>query len=452
MRTLILLPVLLTACAPRSAYSPPPLPVSAAWPGLEAASTAGRTGEGRWWEEFSDAGLVTLVEDVLAANGNLAAAGYRLERAQLANRLAGRALLPSASASLDSGARTELDGPGESRGSGASLGVSWEVDLSGRLAAERDAASWEAAAMGEDLLATRLGLIGAAVTAWYQLAHANERVTLADESLGYTRRALQLVQLQYQAGAVSRVELRDAEQSVATQEAARTQLVQAQVESRNALAALLARQGYDGPELPRLPREGLPAVDPGLPAEILARRPDLAAAEYRLRASLASADATRAGFYPTLNLTAGLGAASDSLLDFVGNPVASLGALLSLPFLNPERVRLAVGIARADYAASSALFRQTFFDAVTEVSSLLSQRARQADQARALARSLDAARDAEMLYERQYRAGAIPLRNWLDAQERRRNAEIAVTDNRLARIVNQVTLHQALGGDARTPA
>lgn len=444
--------LLLAACGPRTAYAPPPLPVSAAWPEAPATATAGiAVNSGRWWAAFQDAQLVWLVDRVLAANGDLAAAGFRLQRARLATSLAGRALLPEASASLDSGATRALDSSARSKFSGASLGVSWEVDLFGRLDAERDAQRWEAVATAEDLAATRLSLIGTTATAWWQLAHANERIALGEESIAYARRALELVRLQYAAGAVSRVELRDAEQSVAAQEAAQTQLVQGRTEARNALAALLARQGYDGPELTRLPQGDLPAVDPGLPASILARRPDLAAAEYRLRSSLASVDATRASFYPALNLTAGVGTSSNELVEFFANPVASLGALLSLPFLNPERVRLSVGIARADYAAATETFRQSFYNALADVSDTLSARARYAEQADALARSHAAAREAETLYERQYRAGAIPLRQWLDAQERRRSAEAALADNRLNRLVNQVALNQALGGDARVP-
>lgn len=443
----------LVACAPRATHVPPPLPVSTGWVDVPVGATAGAAVDsGRWWADFGDAELVSVVDRVLAANGDLAAAGFRLQRARLATSLAGRALLPEASASLDSGATRALDNSARTKSSGAVLGVAWEADLFGRLDAERDAQRWEAVATAEDLAATRLALIGTTATAWWQLAHANERIQLGEQSIVYARRALQLVRVQYDAGQVSRVELRDAEQSVAAQEAAQTQLVQARTEARNALAALLAQHGYDGPEPPRLPRGELPAVDAGLPARILSRRPDLAAAEHRLRASLAAVDATRASFYPALRLTGAVGTSSNELVEFFANPVASLGALLSLPFLNPERVRLSVGIARTDYEAAVATFRQGFYNALADVSDTLSARARYAEQAGLLGRSLAAAQDAETLYERQYRAGAIALRSWLDAQERRRNAQAAVADNRLNRLVNQVVLHQALGGDARDPA
>lgn len=440
---------LLAGCALHS--RPAPLPAAdPAWPEGVAQGPAAPAASGPWWQGFGQPDLDRTVERMLAANGDLAAAGIRLRRAEMASRLAARALLPAASASLNSTGVAALDSDARARSSGATFGVSWEADLFGRLAAARDAQAWEAAATAEDLAATRLALLGTTVIAWWQLGHANERIRLGDESIAYARRALDLVRVQYGAGFVSRVELRDAEQALAAQEAAQTQLVQARMQARNALAALTGRQDYDGPEPQALPDGPLPPVDPGLPAALLSRRPDLAAAEYRLRSLLATVDATRASFYPSFTLTGSAGTSSgSSLAGFLDNPVATLSAFLTLPFLNPERVRLSVGIARADYDAAVATFRQSFLLALADVATAFSARDRFDEQGRALARSLTAAAEAEALYERQYRSGAIPLRQWLDAQERRRAAAAALADNRLNRLSAAVTLFQALGGDAR---
>jgi len=401
-----------------------------------------------WWDEFQDADLSALVSRVLSVNADLAAAGIRLQQARLSARLATSQLFPTFTASLSSGATRPVDHAADwTDSSGASLGASWEVDLFGRLSAARSAARWEASATERDLAATRLSLIGTTVEAWWQLAYANERIAIGEQSLAYARKALDLVQLQYRAGAVSRLELRDAEQTVASQEASQAQLVQGRVEARNALAALLEQQVYPGPERQSLPRGELPEVQAGLPSSLLSRRPDLAAAELRLRESLATADAVRASFYPALTLTGALGTASDALARFFSNPSASLGAVLSLPFLNVDRVRLSTGIARADYEIAVKDFTQTFYDALRDTANALSSRIQLAQQGTALERSYAAAHDAEQLYERQYRAGAIPMRSWLDAQERRRGAENSLIENRLNRLNAQVALHQALGDE-----
>jgi NodT family efflux transporter outer membrane factor (OMF) lipoprotein len=428
-------------------YAAPALPTKAAW--QAPVDRVQAMPVGNWWSQFRDPGLDTLVDRVLTGNNDLAVAGIRLRQARLSARLAGSQLWPTFGGSAGAGYNARLTGAADpSRSSSTSLNVSWEADLFGRLGAERDAATWEALATAQDLAATQLSLIGTTATLYWQLGYANERIVLGQQSIVYARRALELVQTQYGAGAVSRLELRDAEQSVESQEAAQTQLIQARTETRSALAALLGQQGYDGPEPTSLPRAALPAIPAGLPASLLARRPDLNAGELRLRRTLASADATRASFYPDLSLTGALGTASNTLLGLVGNPAAALSAGLSLPFLNIERVNLSTGIADAEYEAAVAAFRQSFYNALRDVEIALSARTQVAAQGERLERSYAAASDAERLYERQYRAGAIPLRSWLDAQERRRNAESALTDNRFNRLGNQIVLYQALGGDA----
>ncbi|KPH68113.1 transporter [Novosphingobium sp. ST904] len=435
------------AQAVRTSYSQPALPVDAAWD--YAAQGADRLSSVPWWNEFNDPGLTSLVDRVLVANADLAAAGLRLKKAHLAAEQARQGLFPSGNASLSSNASKLLNGGSPwSKSSAASLGVSWELDLFGRLSAAADAAKWEDQASAQDLAETRLSLISTTAQAWWQLGLANEQITIGEESLSYVRRALELVRRQYDAGAVSRLELRDAEQSVAAQESSQTQLIQARVQALKALAALLDRQSYDGAELRELPHQPLPAIAAGVPASLLGRRPDLAAAELRLRGTLASSDATVASYYPSLSLTGTLGTASSSLLKFFSDPAAGIGAMLSLPELNPAKVRLATGIARTDYDIAVQNFRQTFYDALRDTQTVLSAREQYVHQAGFAEDNYAAARDAERLYERQYRAGAIPLRSWLDAQERLRSARTSLIQNRFNQLVTQVQVYQALGGDA----
>ncbi|PNU04446.1 efflux transporter outer membrane subunit [Novosphingobium guangzhouense] len=429
----------------RSQYAAPAVPVAANWD-AGVSGVPQKVGS-QWWNEFDDAALTALVDRVLADNADLAAAGLRLKRAKLSSDLARQALLPSLSASASSDASKALEGGSAwNKSSSTSLGASWEIDLFGRLDAQADAARWEAQATAQDLAETRLALVSTTVQAWWQLAYANEQIALGEQSLAYVRRALELVQRQYDAGAVSRLELRDAQQTVASQEASQTQLIQGRVEALKTIAALLAQQDYDGQEPQALPQGDLPVIAAGVPASLLANRPDLAAAELRLRSTLATSDATVASYYPTFSLTGALGTASSSLLKFFTNPVASLGGALSLAELNPAKVRLATGVARADYDIAVQDFRQTFYDALRDTQIALSAREQYVRQAQFSTRNYDAAVDAEGLYERQYRAGLIPLRDWLDAQERARSARISLIQNRYNRVIAQVQVYQALGG------
>ena len=150
-------------------------------------------------------------------------------------------LLPTPSGSLSSSASRPLDGGNRStsRSSGASLGLSYEVDLWGRLAQTRNAQQWEADATQQDRQATALALAGTTASLYWQIAYLNERLAHADQSLAYTQRTLALVQVQYRAGSVSALDLRESEESLPHQPATRTQPPHPRVEARNALALSL---------------------------------------------------------------------------------------------------------------------------------------------------------------------------------------------------------------------
>ncbi|CAB5714408.1 Outer membrane protein oprM precursor [Delftia tsuruhatensis] len=406
-----------------------------------------------WWHRFGDPRLDAWIALALERNPDLATAGIRVRRAALQAQLAGRALLPQPSGTLGTGASRPLSGSPRStlETSSASLSVAWELDLFDRLGAQRDAARFEAEASAQDLQAVRLTLTTTAAGLYWQLAQANERLDSTGQSLAYARRTLELVQAQYRSGAVSSLELREARQSLAQQEALQSQYLQARAELRQSLAELLAGAQPPGGEPQALPTLALPAVQAGLPAELLGRRPDLRAAELRLRAALASSDAAAARYYPTLSLTGSLGGSSNALLDLLANPVAALGANMTLPFLNVGEMRLNTAIARNQYEEAVVSFRKSLYAALSETEKALSARTRLQEQEGAQQRALQEALEITRLYEARYRAGQVPLRSWLDAQERQRTAQLALSALHLEQLQNQLTLYKVLGGGLTAP-
>ena len=141
-----------------------------------------------------------------------------------------------------------------------------------------------------------------------------------------------------------------------------------------------------------------------------------------------------------------VGSASTALVNLLSNPYAVLGAGLTLPFLQVQQRQLDNELAHTAYERAVVQFRQTLYTAFGEVEDALSARAELAEQGARLLQSLQSAREVERLYEVRYRNGAVPLKNWLDAQESRRRAEDALAENRLAQLNNQVALYLALGG------
>lgn len=408
----------------------------------------------RWWELFDDKSLNDLVTLAFERNGDLAAAALKVRRAQLEARLSESDLLPSVSLSASGSQKRDVKrGDSWSKNSSASFNVSYEVDLWGRLSSLKDASEWKSVATQADKEATALALVGTVSDLYWRLAYVNQRIASVEESIAYAKKTYDLVQTQYENGAVSVLEPTQARQNYLTQQANLSALIQQRVEIRNALVIL-----FDVPPgeenlktiLPHEPQRltigAMPVVSEGVPADVLARRPDLRAAEYRLRASLASVDAIKASYYPKLSLTGALGTSSQSLGNLLANPIATLGAGLVLPFIQFNEMRWNTEIAKLEHEESVVNFRQTLYSAFADVENTLSARTQLNVQYELLQQALDDARKTESLYEERYRNGNVALKDWLDAQEKRRSAELSLAASQLERLQNQVKLYQALGG------
>jgi outer membrane protein TolC len=277
-----------------------PLDVPQVWQqrGAGTEGSAAAMLSANWWAAFNDAQLDRLIDNALRTNNDLAAAGIRVQRAQLQAGLANTNLTPGVLGQAGTTRSYDLKRGGVAGSASTSLvSLSYELDLWGRLSAQRSAADWELKATESDRQATALALVGTTAGLYWQTGYLNQRIALSEAGMEDGRRILALVRVKYAAGAVSGLDVAQAGQNLATQEAAHTQLLQQRVEARNALAIL-----FDQPpepmavEPPRLPDIALPAIDAGVPARLLGRRPDLRAAEQRLRAALANVDATRTGF------------------------------------------------------------------------------------------------------------------------------------------------------------
>ena len=417
---------------------------------LEVTAPATDIAADAWWAGFNDAGLNALVDQVLASNTDWAVAGLRLQRARLQAGLASADLWPSANGSMGVSGNRQLDtGDDWSENYSASVSIGWELDLWGKLRAQRDIARWEAAATEADLQNTALLLIGQTTELYWQLGYLNLAIRSGQANLERLQRINDLVGVQYRAGAVSMLEVRQAAQNLEAQKSTQSQLEQQRVEARNALTVLLDGQPWPVEREPQnLDGFAVPSLQAGLPAQLLARRPDLRAAELRLRQALAQIKVTATSYYPSLSLSGSVGGSSTDLGNVLSNPVASLGAGLSLPFLKFRQMQLNIESSDLAYQIAANQFRNTLYSALAEVDNALSAREKLAVQLAASQASYAHALEIERLYEVRYRAGATDLRNWLDAQQTRRSAELSLAQARRSVLVNQVSLYKALGGSA----
>nr|WP_151746613.1 efflux transporter outer membrane subunit [Acinetobacter soli] len=403
----------------------------------------------RWWTLFGDTQLNQLVDQVIAKNTDLAVAGITLRQARLKAGLAADQQGPRVNSSVSTSQNIDVNsGDRSSNGLSLNAGVSYELDLFGKLARQTEAAKWEALATAQDLQATAQTLIGTTTKLYWQLAYLNESLNTAQQSLATSEKLYSLVNTQYQAGAVSGLDLTQAEQSVQSQKANLSQIQQSLVETRTALAVLLhiPVQQLNIQEPQRLPQVNLPQIQAGLPASILSRRPDLRAAELRLRETLATKDATTASYYPSISLTGSLGSSSTSLTELIKNPVLALGANLSLPFLQYNDMKKNIAISQLDYEKAIIQYRQTLYQAFADVENALSARTELNQQVQFQQRNLELAEKAERLTDVRYRNGAIALKNVLDQQQTTRTARLSLVNTKQSQYNAYVTLMQALGG------
>ena len=449
----------LGACTTPTAFEPPTLPVPKAFVQADAITPAQADAQATrhltpWWKELHDPQLNAMIEQLLAQNLSLGQAALSIRQAQLTAQQAGVNELPSVTAQAQTAYSQPLRGGSVSKSSALTAGVSWEVNLWGRLAALRSAAEWEAKATQEDREATAQSLVATATNLYFELGYLNERVALSEQTVANARKTLALTQAQHASGTASGLDLAQAQQTLNSDEAAHTQYLLQRVQARNALAVLFDHAPDQAlTEAKALPSGEPPVVPAGLPSQVLVRRPDIRAAELRLRETLAQADATRDSYYPALSLTGTAGGSTSTALgEVLDHPFKTLGAQMALPFLQWGDMQRSLAISKAEYESAVLGYRQTWYNALADVYNALGSRTQYGQQVDRLGQALAQAQRAQDLTQAQYEAGTVALSSVLQAQESTRQARAAWILARYNLYGSVVTLYEALGGSVHADA
>ena len=460
VRPLLLGVALLAACAPPPPERRPPLEteVPDVWAAAGGATRAPEPGVA-WWDDFADPLLSRVVEQAQQHNHDLLAAAARVEQAVAQAKIAGAERKPEVGAGAEAGRQQQVfvglpiggsDEPLRTEFSsyGVSLNISWEVDLWGRLRAGARAAVADLQAAQADYEAARLSLAGQTVKAWLSAAAAAQNVDLARRTVLSWRGSYRQLRDRYEQGLRSPLDVRLARSTLADAEALLELRLRQQDAAVRQLEILMGRYpGRDLEEpqvLPDLPGE----IPGGLPAELVARRPDLAAAERRLAASDQRYEAARRSLYPRLTLTASAGTASNELADLVdGNfSVWSLVGGLVQPLFQGGRLRANVN--RTSAAGDEALesYIAAALRAYREVETALAAEGYLRRRDELLAESAFQAAAARRLAEGRYRSGLEDYVTVLESQRRELTTESQLLEVRQARLENRVDLYLALGG------
>jgi len=448
-KAFLIFTLITTGCATTSPVLEPQ--VTAA-PGWNEASTAGAAAvSADWWHAFGSTELQGLVDAALAGSPDMAIAVERVRQADAQVRVAGASLFPQLDVAASSSARASHDQgvTSKTENSGATLSASYELDLWGRNAAGVRGAEAALRATAFDRDTARLTLIAGVANAYFEVLSLRGRLSNATENVAIAERVLALVQARARNGAVSPLDVARQEAAVLSQRAALLPLEQQERQTLAALAVLIGRvpEGFDV-QARGLAELAVPSVSPGLPADLLVRRPDLAAAEAQLVSSNADLAAARAALLPSIQLTGSAGIASGALLGFLsgGTATAALAASVLQPIFDGGRLKGQVSIAESRERELVETYRKAILAAFADVESALAAATRLQQREVLQTQVEERAREALRLAEIRYREGADDLLSVLDAQRTLFDAQDQLAQVRRDRLDGAVALFKALGG------
>lgn len=408
-----------------------------------------------WRDYFADPRLKALIETALVNNRDLVAATARIEQARARYRIQDSQRLPAPDAE---GSATRSRSTRETTGEAIvanryDVGVSitaFELDFWGRLANLSDAARAEYLATVAARRAFHLSLIGEVAATYFALIETEEQAALAEATALSRKEGLRIAKLRLDAGVTSALPYRQAETLLtqAEQQVAAQKLAAAQ--ARNQLALLVGgRLPADLPAGLSLGGQGMVAsLDAGLPSQLLLARPDIIAAEERLRGARARIGAARAAFFPTISLTGMAGFASgelDGLFDN-GSFTWSAGPTLALPIFDWGARKGDLDLARALEVEAVANYDLTVQQAFREVSDALAGRRWLAEQVAVRERAVSAQQALARLARARYREGVADYLEVLDAERNLFTAQQDLLQARRTEFQNAVSLYIALGG------
>jgi len=453
---------LLTLCLSLAACSTPPTPDSGiaaphAWQG-EAAPSSTELPSAQWWRAFASSELDRLVERARLNAYDLAAATARVRQAQVQAVIAGAPLLPELNLGLDGSRQRLLKGEGNDQLDVSSsertstafdlkLSASYEIDFWGGLRAARASALRSLDASRFDRQTVELTLVSAVADSYLQGLALEAQLNIARLNLRNARDVLGLVEARQRTGSATRLELAQQRSLVAAQERQVPLLEQQWRDSRVTLATLLgdpvqalppSREAFDALQWP--------SIGSGVPSELLARRPDIAAAEARLAAASANVQVARAAMLPKLTLGANLGSGANTFAHVLDSSFYTLSAGLVAPIFNNGRLRASRDLAEAQQAELLETYRGSILAGFADVEKALNAIHGVDRQRRWQGEGVQGAGLAVELAQQRCGAGGETVLSVLETRRTLCVAEDQQARRRVGRLQGSVALYKALGG------
>ena len=459
--TLGLLPAMLaSACAMGPKYRQPSAPVPPQFKESPGVSTQGSApspiGYADWWRVFNDSVLDGLERDAVAANQDIRIAVARVDQAEAAARYAHSFLSPTVGLG-PSVARTReaQDRPNNATGHAATYNdaqlpvtFSYEVDAWGRVRRSLESARAVYQATEADLRFVRLSIEANVAADYFSLRETDAERAVLDTTIDQLRQALDLTTNRFTGGIASELEVKQAKTLLDQTKAQAQGLDVQRAQLEHAMAVLTGRPPSEF-SLPKNPSATLPpSIPPGLPAELLVRRPDIAESDRNVAATTAEIGVARAAYLPNISLTGWAGFESVAIGSLLGwqNMIASLAVSAVTPVFNGGRNRAGVDEATAAYRGSLAQYEKTVLVAYQEVEDQLAALRVLSAEAQSEADAVAAAKGAVEIATNRYTAGLVGYLDVLVAQTTLLANERVAAQISGQRMVGTVALVRALGG------
>lgn len=443
---------LMSACSFIPTYERPQAPVPDSFPGAASASTAAQPPQ--WRTYFSEPRLQQLIEIALANNRDLRIASLNVEQARAQFQIRSAAEYPSVGLAANA-SRAPASGSGKLTNSfnvGFAV-TAWEIDFFGRIASLKEQALSQYLATEEGRNAAQVSLISAVANGWLNLLADEELLELSRRTLATREESVRLTKLRLDSGAASELDFRQAESLAQAARATFAQQQRQRALDENALVLLLGQSlppevkaALAGNNLDGAPL--LQPLPPGLPSDLLTRRPDIRQAEQQLKAANANIGAARAAFFPRISLTAQAGTASGELSGLFKNGSwgFTLAPSMLLPLFDAGTNQANLDSAKVSRELAVAQYEKSIQTAFREVSDALASQDTLNEQLQAQKQQAESESVRFRLADLRYKNGVASYLDLLDAQRSLFSTQQGVVQVRLSQLQNQVTLFKALGG------
>lgn len=408
---------------------------------------------GEWWRAFGDPALNNVVQRALDHNTDVAIAAFRVVEVRSQYRIAEARRKPSLELAVEGSHDRTVDpflqGITQTDGA-AELGVSYDLDLFGRLSSSSAAARASLLASEAARDTVRLAIASAAARGYVTLLELDAQLAIVRDTLKARAGSLQIVRRRQRAGYSSTLELRQAEAEYYATE----QLIPATELSirrqEDALSLLLGENPAGIERSGSLQGLVLPAVPVGMPASVLRQRPDLIQAEQQLVATDRSLDVARAEFLPRILLTTSGGYANSTIF---ANPINlySFGGSILAPLFEGGRLRAQADAAAARRDQAAFQYRKSALNAFREVEDALAAVRRDEEQERSIENQSESLKRTLTLATNRFLSGYSPYLEQLDAERQLLSAQLALTQSRADRLTAIIDLYRSLGGGWRAP-